>query len=357
MKLLSLLFICAPLAASCGADALPYEEGVTHELVSAPADQIHPDVEGDMLVWFDLAPDPNGACHVPYYGPDWDPTCEGVVRGMNLHTGQVSTLSDVIVSETRPRVSDGRVVWRCHEDGLLGMCETPFGRNRVTFHEGLGWSRYGYDDAWLRTADDGGVVVWTEYTTHDHDYVWRLMRADVRTGEARALAYLDQEASEMVASGGQAAWTSGRWTGSGYTYRLQIADLYTGERRILLEEDRPTFGLGAGGGTLAWKKMDDEGNVHVYFMDDDGTVARADSEKAMVSSETRVAVGDDLLVWLDHRDGDYRIAAVDLRSGAEEILSDEEAWIGVNMEPSISGDLLVWPDLRNGDWDLFLYRF
>lgn len=352
MKRRLVLLVLAPLAASCGTDPLPYKEGVTHELVSAPADQIHPDVEGEKLVWFDLAPDPNGACHIPNNGPDWDATCEGVVRGMNLRTGQMSTMSDIISDETRPRVSGGRVVWRCHTDGGLGMCETPFGSNRVTFHQGLGWSNYGYGHAWLQTADDDGVVVWCEYANHNYGYIWKLMRADVRTGEARTLAYLDQMASELVASGGQVAWT-----GSSYGMLLQAANLLTGERRILLDQDSYRFGLGAGSGTLAWKQVDEEGNVHVHYLQDDGTDVRVDSDEARVSSETQVAVGDDLLVWLDHRDGDYRIAAADLLTGAEEILSDPEARISVKMEPSISGGLLVWPDLRNGDWDLFLYRF
>jgi hypothetical protein len=70
-----------------------------------------------------------------------------------------------------------------------------------------------------------------------------------------------------------------------------------------------------------------------------------------------VAVAEDLLVWLDHREGDYRVAAKDLISQEERFLSGPKAVIGANMAPAADHNAVAWADRRGGDWDLYLFRF
>ena len=132
--------LCVAMLASCGFGNSPgFESGSVRPLVQRPGDQLHPALNGDRLVWFDLEEDPNGACFVPPTGQDRDSTCDGVIRTVDRQTGEVRTLSDVIGQEVRPVVTQDLVAWRCDQQGEPGLCVTPADRREVVYYRGVGW--------------------------------------------------------------------------------------------------------------------------------------------------------------------------------------------------------------------------
>ena len=345
------LVLCA-----CGPDPLPFQRARPQALVQAPGDQIHPDLAGTRLVWFDLGEDPNGRCYAPQSGPDWDDSCIGRVRGMDLTSGAVRTLSEPIPQETRPHLSGDRVIWRCIRDGQRGLCVTPFARQRITFHPDLAWSGY-YDDAAERTLAVGsGYLIWAQITTWYGETVFRLVWADVGSGREKVLAVLEQMPAEVVEDGSRVLWTDRSWTGSGHAYRTQALDLDTREYSLLFEDDQPRYGLGANADLFAWQETDPDGRVHVFARDRRGAGTRVESAEAQVSSQARLALAGHRVAWLDHREGDYRIALADLADRTEAWATPEEAVVGLTSAPATSDELMVWADLRNGDWDLYVVR-
>jgi hypothetical protein len=234
----------------------------------------------------------------------------------------------------------------------------------VTFLPEVGWSRYWYEQG-TRPWVANKTAIWVEYEYYPNATVYRLKKADLETGTIEDVQRMDQYPPEMSFFSNRVAWCENRWEQDGYHGKVHLMDIQTGARTLVVDRDKPAYGLGGHGELLAFKsgepnytqETDPDLGVHIHYRVSGGEVFRADSDEARVSQETPISVGDDLLVWLDHREGAYRVAAFDLRSGQEAILSPPEAVIGAYMPPAVGSDFIVWPDARNGDFDLVLFRF
>ncbi|MBN2494308.1 MAG: hypothetical protein JXR96_06955 [Deltaproteobacteria bacterium] len=351
--------VVSGLAVGCGSDATNrYGIENTDLLISTPGDQIHPAVGGGRLVWFDLEPDPDGSCFVRS-GGEYDDSCEGVLRSVSLLGGKPRTISDLLFEEVWPAVSDGLVAWRCVQE-QVGLCVVDLGGGEMTFHAAMGAGYTWYYDRQSSPVVDGVSIFWGDYDYESYRYVIR--QGNLRTGEMGiAVADLPSYPGEIAAYDGRLAWIESAYDETGYHSRVVEMDLASGARSWVADVDQPCYGLGAGGGMLAWKQGEPdytgegEDDVHVFFQDTEGQVQRADSEAARVSAETPISVGDGLLVWLDYRDGSYRVAAYEIASGQELLLSSETAVLGAYMPPAVSSHWVIWPDRQNGDWDLVLW--
>jgi len=352
------------LVCSCGGELpLGVESGQIGPLVEDRGDQLHPSLDGTWLVWFDLSGDDNGRCFIPSYSNDgeYDQTCDGVIKSMDLISGKVRIISGFLGAETRPVVSNGLVAWRCNKDSARGLCVTPADRRRVTFLEGVSWDYYYSTDA--RPWIDGNQAVWVVYDYYPRQYVYRLKRADLKSGEIQDVQRLDFYPSEMAFFDGKLAWTENQWQDGAYHYKLLLMDVDTGARTVVADGEQASYGLAGQGRVLAFKQgqpvyteePDAGEGVHVYYRDPDGRVFRADGDDARVSSEAPVSLDEDLLVWIDHREGDYSVAAYDMRSGDEALVSPRDAVVSAYMPPAVGSGYIVWPDCRDGDFDLYAY--
>lgn len=357
--------LAVPFGASCGFGGSPgFESGMVRPLVQRPGDQIHPALNGDRLAWFDLEQDPNGACFVPPAGQDYDRTCDGVVKTLDRRTGAVRTLSDAIGQEVRPVVTQDLVAWRCNQQGEPGLCVTPADRREVVYLRGVGWSRRNYD-ASSRPVVHAGMAYWAEYRTHQNQPTYRLMQADLRTGEQTILLYLDALPDEVAAFDSRVVWKNSIWDAEAQEYRCIIRALHLGTNRwnVVADNHEYCYGLGASGDVLAWKQARieygyvDPDSIRVFHLDADGRVYRASSHQARVAADLPVVVGDGFLVWLDYREGIYRVAALDLLGRREAFLSPENAMISAYASPAAGDRSVIWTDYRNGDSDLYLFRF
>ncbi len=355
-RLLLIVALAPGLGCCSGGDPRDFEQGHARPVVERRGDQIHPDLDGRWLVWFDLEDDPNGACNSVGYDSDqeYDYTCEGVVKSMDLLTGRVRTLSEVLLQETRPVMSDGLAVWRCWQQSAPGLCVTRADRQEVTFHP-QGNSYYYYDQT-SKPAVDRGVAAWIDYNYQGQTPVNLLRRLELRTGQ-EVSHIADNYPSELIVCGHRLTWVSALWEDEAYRYQLESIDTLTGNHQVLFDSDQAIVGLGGSGDLLAFKQDQGEAGVRVFYLDPDGQPRRADSDEARVSSMTPITVDEDLLVWLDHREGDYRVVAYDLRGGQEGFVSSDQAVVGAHLVPVADQNQVVWADRRNGDWDLYLRSF
>ena len=355
--------LCVALIASCGFGNTPgFEAGSARPLVQRPGDQLHPAVDGDRIAWFDLEDDPNGACHVPPSGQDYDRTCDGVIKTIDRETGEVITLSEVLGQETRPVVSRDLVAWRCHRQNEPGLCVTSTNQQDVIYHRGVGWSRYNYDAA-SRPVVHEGMAYWAEYRTFQNKPNYRLMKADLRTGRQTILLYLDTLPDEVAAFDSRVVWKNSFFDGQDYRCIIRALHLETLEWNVVTDTDEYCYGMGASGEVLAWKQAAieygyvDPESIRIFHLDADGNVYRATSHEARVAEDLPVVVGDGFLVWLDYREGIYRVTALDLLGRREAFLSPPYAAISAYNSPAAGDRSVVWTDYRNGDSDLFLFRF
>jgi hypothetical protein len=355
--------LAVPFGAACGFGSSPgFESGSVQALVQRPGDQLHPALDGDRLAWFDLEEDPNGACFMPPSGPDYDRTCDGVIKTLDRHTGEVRTLSETLGQAIRPAVSGDLVAWRCHRQNEPGLCVTGTDQQDVVYHRGVGWSRHNYD-ASSRPVVHEGVAYWAEYRTHQGKPTYRLMKADLHTGRQTVLLYLDTMPDEVAAFDSRVVWKNSFHDGEEYRCIIRALHLETLEWNVVTDNDEYCYGLGAFGEVLAWKQAEivygyvDPESIRVFHLDENGMVYRASSHDARVSEGLPVVVGEGFLVWLDYREGYYRVTALDLLGRREGFLSPESALISAYNSPAAGDNSVVWTDYRNGDSDLFLFRF
>jgi hypothetical protein len=355
--------LCVAVLASCGfGNTAGFEAGSVRPLVQRPGDQLHPAVAGDRIAWFDLEDDPNGACFVPPSGQDYDRTCDGVIKTLDRETGEVRTLSETLGQEVRPAVTRDLVAWRCHRQNEPGLCVSSADQPEVVYHRGVGWSRNNYD-ASSRPVVHEGIAYWAEYRTHQNKPSYRLMQADLRTGEQTILLYLDSMPDEVAAFDSRVVWKNSFFDGQDYRCIIRALHLETHEWNVVTDNNEYCYGLGAFGEVLAWKQAKfeygyvDPESIRVFHLDANGMVYRASSHEARVSEDLPVVVGEGFLVWLDYRDGLYRVAALDLVARREEFLSPESAMISAYISPAAGDRSVVWTDYRNGNSDLFLFRF
>ncbi|MBW2700127.1 MAG: hypothetical protein JRF33_04855 [Deltaproteobacteria bacterium] len=356
---LILLFVSACLFGACGAEGdTNFGLGDTNAVVSGTGDQLHPYLDGQTLVWFDLSLDPEGRCYGENLDGTWDNTCLGQVRSLELSTGLKHSWTEVMEGEVVPATSDGLVVWRCLESGERGLCIVAEGSSK-TFRPGLGWSFNSWYVNGRPPAVDRGEVFWVGYDNEQGGY--RIMGGDLRSGEVWPILEMDEYPYELVAFGGYLAWTVGRNENGLYRYHLEMMDRASGARTGVVDAEEQVFGLGGYGDRLGWKQgwvdyESEESTLHVYLRSEDGSVERVDSDESWVSAETPVAVGSDSLIWIDYRRGGYSVAAYRDGDDAETLLSSEQAMIGASTPPVVSGNRVVWSDRQLGDWDLVLHR-
>jgi hypothetical protein len=230
------------------------------------------------------------------------------------------------------------------------------------YHRGVSWSRNGYEDDSKPVVYDGKAF-WAEYRTHQNQPYYRLMQADLKTGEHKILLYLDTLPDEVAAFENGVAWKNGFWDEQGYRCIIRMLDLQNNTWRVLVDTDEYCYGLGAFKDVLAWKQGPIEyGNINtddlrVYHATLGSTAYRASSEEARVAADLPVVVGDGFLIWLDYREGNYRITALDLAGRRESFLSSDTALISTYISPAAGSRSVIWTDYQNGDSDLFLFRF
>ncbi len=342
----ALTLACAALAAGCAGEA-PWsvEAGQARPLVAGGGDQLHPAVQGDWVVWLDIA--------------ECEGTCPGRVRSLDLRTGEARTLSNELALESAPAVAGDLAAWRCEDAGGRGLCLSPLDRAAQRFLPEIGWDDY-RNELGVPLAVSGRTLVWPRYRHTGGATPYQLMKADLDSGVRQALLALPSFPAAWSLAGRRAAWVTTAWTEDGYRSRLETLDLDTLEQRLVLETDQVLFGLAADGELLAWKQgtrqawEDGEDAVHVFYLDGGGQIRQADGPEARVSEESAVVAGGGALYWLDYREGVYRLAGYDLARGQEELVTPEEAVLGAYRPPAAWGPRLVWPDRRGGDWDLYL---
>ncbi len=361
MRALAIILAALAAGAGCGGSDPWGLDGSNPQpaLIELPGDQLNPSLDGDALAWFDLAGDPNGACHTPAYDPDGEPdtTCQGVVRTLDLRSGRLRTVSPPADMELMPVVSGGWVAWHCRDARGQGVCASPVAERDVHYHPGIDQYSAAWHDSTVRLAAAGGRVFWAAYSPGPERYTYQLRHTDLADGSTEILAELQRFPSALAASAQRVAWVSQHWDGQRHIL-LESLDLRSGRQQTLVDStDAGLFGLAAAGDTVAWKQSlyaDGQLQIQVRYQRPGDPVQRADTPSARVSAETPLTAAPGRLAWLDHREGDYRVAVYDLDTETEHLITPEEAIVGAYATPTLTDDLLVHPDLRQGDWDLLL---
>jgi len=243
----------------------------------------------------------------------------------------VQELSALSGDEHDPAVSDGLVAW------------INWGDNGV-YYEDLVAESGGvvYDSGVSRRPDiDDGRVVWEEYSVDSFGDVWM---KDLDTGSITQVACREAlgEKSPSI-DGDLIAWCEGDDVDGYYvagidlsantTFSIDMDPVYDPAPDV--SGDAVVFAAG--------------GEVLMYDVPSSTltTVSPGTAERQSP------AISGDVIVWLDHRNGNWDVYGYDIADGMEFPVCVG----GWNKEaPAISGDVVVWQDGRNGgNWDIYAY--
>lgn len=245
----------------------------SQRITGETGDQLYPAIDGTMIVWQDGR---NGNADI--YGYD-------------LTTGTETIIYNGTGEQTAPVISGNWVAWQDDRNGNADIYAKNLSTNeiiQVTSHE--------RDQ--IRPALDGSTLVWEDYR-HGPAEIYSY---DLLTGvEARLTLDLNAQFMPTV-SGSVTVWTDQR-DGQQEIYRAADGN-----------DQRLTFGTG---------------------------------------DRSQAAINGGLLVYTDFASGsnDPNLVFIDLSGGSGGVLSSHPAR---QENPAIGQDLVVWQDDRDGNWQIYM---
>ncbi|MDH3999037.1 MAG: hypothetical protein OET90_09400, partial [Desulfuromonadales bacterium] len=246
---------------------------LSQAITTEPGAQTAPAIDGDIIVWQD-----NRNSNADIYGYD-------------LAAGQESVIYSGAGEQVAPQISGDWVVWQDNRNGNWDI----FAKNLVS---GEITPITNHERDQINPALDGASLVWEDYRHGPAEiYSYNLL-----SGEETRLT-LDLESQHLPAvSGAITVWTDQR-DGQQEIYRAAEGN-----------DQRLTFGSG---------------------------------------DRTQAAINQSLLVYTDFAAGhdDPNLSFIDLAGGSGGVLSSHPAR---QENPAIGQNLVVWQDNRDGHWQIYL---
>lgn len=333
---------------------LQVDPGAKNPAYGGVGDQSAPGLRAGVLAFVDYGEDQNGGC----YTSAEDLDCAGYLTVVSLDRNEV--LARIPVGQARPVVGDGFVAWTevtrglYDERGAVKMLRIEPHAVPVTLT-----AQGELADASVPPAVDGTEIAWL--TPWGGDRGVRVH--DLATGETRTIDVYSPRAGEGVSiANGFVAFTD--YDRTIWRWRIALVRIDSGEREwISPEEDLPqsdVWQVTLSGGLLAFKQgaryacYDPDGcEMHVVVVDRNAGRTRLKIDT--LSRYGPLVLADDLVMWLDTRDGPYAIYGAHIAADAEQVRVTPQGAVLPWIAPMAYHDgRLAWSDRRSGDFDVWV---
>ncbi len=283
------------------------------------ADQMHARISGTKVVWQDMR---NGR---------WD------IYLKDLSGGASTLIPSVSSDRERPAIDGNYIVWQDYRNG--------------------NWDIYGYDlssntEFPICTAPGdqtqpvvaGNWVAWQDYRNGN----WDIYAYNLTTQETVQITNHERDQLHPAISGTTVSWEDYRH-GFGEIYKYDLVSrTETQASSGPADETLPAIS----GATLAWSDLRN-GQSDIYTLD---PIRGALRVTYGTGNHTQAAVQNDLLVYTDYESGanDPNLSFRILSSGAGDRLVSDPAR---QEEPAIGTQLVVWQDTRDGKYQIYYAPF
>ncbi len=297
--------------------------GAFMQVTADPADQILPDISGDLAVWQDNR------------SGTWD------IFRYNLSDGAVTQITTDPANQENPAVSgiSRLIVWEDDRSGNRDIFwYSPFSGEAAPVTTAPGEQRNPSIAFQYVCWQDNRNGTWTTYVAD--------LAPQPGNGTPTGMPVGSQENPAIAFGGpdGPTVWQDDR-NGS---WDIYWSNLGNGEMPVCIDAGDQQFPA-IDGLSVVWQD-NRNGNWDVYYAD------LATGNRTQITDnpadQMYPDISGDYIVWQDNRDGNWDIFLYDRMSGTTVQVTNDSA---DQMYPSISGNYIAWQDDRNGNWDIFLY--
>lgn len=318
-------------------------------VVTDPADQVHPAISGDSVVWQDFR-------NTTFSCPKASNCRAGDIYHKDLATGVEQRLTTAATA-MEPDVEGDTVVWRNWMNGKVVAHDLLTGSQQYTSTLANDPNNY----AQMTTpAVSGDVVVWTDYRT-SYEYGNIYMRDLTKTADVPVvLASTDptipavkKDKMNPDIDGNIVVWEDMRNAyqdayGWWHNHDIYMKDLSTGIVSPVCTDAEEQYNPVVSGGKIYWDDYRN-GDFDIYMYDiAAGTETRVTSDG---SDQAWPSADGAALVWKDVRNGNEDVFFGDVSSSVEKAITADAA---AQKMPKIDGGRIIWLDDRNGNWDIFM---
>ncbi|WP_301664121.1 PKD domain-containing protein [Methanoculleus frigidifontis] len=297
--------------------------GAFMQVTDDPADQMYPDISGDLVVWQDNR---DGNWDIFRYNLSDGAVTQITTDPANQENPAVSGISRLIVWED-DRSGDEDIFWYSPFSGEASPVTTAPGeqRNPSIAFQYVCWQ-------------DNQSGTWTTYVAD--------LSPQPGNGTPAGMPVGSQENPGIAFGGpdGPTVWQDDR-NGS---WDIYWSNLGNGEMPVCIDAADQQFPA-IDGLSVVWQD-NRNGGWDIYAADlETGNRTQVTDDP---SDQMYPDISGDSIVWQDNRDGNWDIFLYDRTDGTVTRVTDDP---GDQMYPSISGNYIVWQDDRDGNWDIFLY--
>ncbi|RXE56707.1 hypothetical protein ABH15_00555 [Methanoculleus taiwanensis] len=304
---------------------VPVEQpsGAFLQVTNNSADQVNPDISGDLVVWQDNR---SGNSDIFRY---------------NLTDGAVTQITTDPADQANPAVSgvSRLIVWEDNRNGDWDIFwYSPFSGEEFPVTTAPGDQRYPSIAFQYVCWQDNRNGTWTAYVAD--------LIPGQETGSPAGMPGSVQENPAIAFGGvdGPTVWQDDR-NGS---FDIYWSNAGTNEMPVCIDAGDQQFPA-IDGLSVVWQDTRN-GSSDIYLGDlETGNRTQITDDPA---DQVYPDISGDFIVWQDNRNGNWDIFLYNRVDGTLVQVTDDPA---DQIYPSIAGNYIVWQDNRSGNWDIFLY--
>jgi TolB protein len=329
LALFLLPFICPTASATMA-------EGTETQITTNSADQKHPAIYGDRIVWTD------------YRNGDGYSNSDIYMYDLSTSTETQITTSGSAYS---PDIYDDIIVWTDERNGngdiymynLSTSTET-----QITTNNSWQYGPVIYDDkiVWIdeRDADE----------SHGDAYVSsNIYMYDLSTSTETRITTSEAEQTGLAIYGDRIVWHN-FLNGEPY-HHIYMCNLSTFEETQITTSGS-AYSPDIYGDRIVWIDYRNgigavEGNIYMCNLS-------TSTESKITNNESNKygpIIFDNRIVWADWNNGNPDIYMYDLSTSTKTQITDDSSHVGGEVGPDIYGNRIVWDDSRNGNSDIYMF--
>jgi beta propeller repeat protein len=327
------LFILLSICATASAEMAP---GTETQITSDGANQKHPAIYGDRIVWTDFR---NG---------------DGYQKS-DIYMYDLSTSTETQIttsgSACMPDIYGDKIVWADVRNGNGDIYMYDLSTSTETQITTNGSWQY-----WPVIYDD--KIVWVDERDADESHGDAYVSTSVymynlsTSTETRMSTREGQQQGPSSVYDDNVVWNSYLPDGSQCIYMCNLSTF----EETQITTSRSAYSPDIYGDRIVWIDFRNgigsvDGNIYMYNL----STSTETQITSNVSNKYGAVIYDDRIIWADWNNGDPAICMYDLSTSTETQITDESSLVGGDVGPDIYGNRIVWDDSRNGNSDIYMF--
>lgn len=343
--LLITCFFIFLLFINIGSASAALAEGTETQITSNKADQGNSAIYGNIIVWVDSR---NG-----------DSSGNTDIYAYNISSGEEMRITSNKSLKFSPVIYEDRIAWEDFRNGNWDIYVYNLSTSRevqITLNESDQYSPVLYEDklVWLDGRNGGGSLD----VDHWPEGNWDVYMYNLSTASGVRITTNESWKTSPVIYNDKILWIDGRNGEPLYSHNIVEGDIYlynlstpgvtplvsnvSSDARVDLYKNK-----------LVWDdRRDEDSDIYMYDLVNSSEVQITDNK----SEQWYPSIYEDKIIWTDYRNSETQdnpeVYMYDLSASKEMQVTSNEYGQWAN---DLYGDDIVWTDSRNGNYDIYMF--